>query len=92
MKLLCYCSYSASAFEHKHSTNMVRAFPTSTNVNEHTLLALGSDRTARDDVEQARVGSVHLFPRFSRMKPCETNVQQMLHSMLYVHSSISFLV
>ena len=49
MKLLFYCLYSRSAFE--HDTNMVRSFPTSTYVNKHILLALGSDHTARDNVK-----------------------------------------
>ena len=42
---------------------MVRAFPTSTNANEHVLLALGSDRKGRDDVEmsQGRGQSACLF-------------------------------
>ena len=69
---------------------MVRAFPTSTNANEHVLLALGSDCTGRDDVEinQGR-GLSACSRRFIRMKSCETNVQLMLYSMLYVQSSMS---
>ena len=64
----------------------MRAFPTSTNVNEHILLALGSDRTGRDDVKISWGGSVHVFCRFIRVKPHETNVQRMLYSMLHVSS------
>ena len=62
---------------------MVRAFPTSTNANEHVLLALGSDRTGRDDVEKSRGRGQSACSRtFIRVKPRETNVQQMLYSML----------
>ena len=55
---------------------MVKAFPTSTNPNEHILLALGSDRKGRDDVNISR-GRGHSMcsRRFIRAKPCETNVQ-----------------
>ena len=58
MKLLFYLC-SGSAFEDKHSadTNMVRTFPTSTNAKEHVLLALGSDRVGRDNVEISRCRS-----------------------------------
>ena len=35
---------------------MMRAFLTSTSTNKHVLLALGSDRTGRDDVEINQVG------------------------------------
>ena len=68
MKLLFYCSYSRNACEHKHSANMVRLFPMSTNANKQVFLVLSFDRTARDNVEQGGVGSVRLFRRFSRMK------------------------
>ena len=62
---------------------MGRAFPTSTNANEHVLLALGSDRTGRDDVEISRGRAQSVCSRrFIRVKPCETNVQRMLYSML----------
>ena len=62
---------------------MVRAFPTSTNANEHVLLALGSDRTGRDDVEISRGrGQSACSRRFIRVKPRKTNVQRMLYSML----------
>ena len=55
---------------------MVRAFPTSTNANEHVLLALGSDRTGRDDVEISRGrGQSACSRRFIRVKPRKTNVQ-----------------
>ena len=50
-----YCS--GRAFEHtalRVDANVVRAFPTSTNANEHVLFALGSDRMGRDDVEISR--------------------------------------
>ena len=40
---------------------MVRAFPTSTNANEHIYLALGSDGMGRDDVEISwDGGSLHV--------------------------------
>ena len=39
---------------------MVRAFPTTTKVNEHVLLAFGSDRMGKDDVERDRNQSVCL--------------------------------
>ena len=56
---------------------MVRAFPTSTNAN--VLLALGSDRTGRDDVEVSRGrGQSACSHRFIRVKPRETNAQRML--------------
>ena len=62
---------------------MVRAFPTSTNASEHVLLALGSDRTGRDDVEISRGrGQSSCSRRFICVKPRETNVQRMLYSML----------
>ena len=54
----------------------MRAFPTSTNANEHVLLALGSDRTGRDDVEVR--GQSACSRRFIRVKPRETNAQRML--------------
>ena len=48
----------------------------STNANEHILLALGSDRTARDNVEISRGrGQSMCSRRFNRVKPRETNVQ-----------------
>ena len=62
---------------------MARAFPTSTNANEHVLLALGCDRKGRDDVEISRgKGQSACFRRFIHVKSRETNVQQMLYSML----------
>ena len=65
---------------------MVRAFPTSTNAIEHVLLALGSDRMGRVDVEINRGrGQSACACRFNRVK---TNVQRMLYSMLEVHSSM----
>ena len=52
MKLLFYFSYSGSMFEHNHSDQVdANTFPTSTNANEHVLLALGSDHTGMDNVE-----------------------------------------
>ena len=54
---------------------MVRVLPTSTNVNEHVLLALGSDRTGRDDVEILKSSQSACSRRFIRVKPHETNVQ-----------------
>ena len=59
---------------------MARAFPTSTNANEHVLLALGSDRKGRDDVKISRGGACSR--RFIHVKSRETNVQRMLYSML----------
>ena len=35
---------------------MMRGFLTSTSANMHVLLALGSDRTGRDEVEISQVG------------------------------------
>ena len=62
---------------------MMRAFLTSTSGNKHVLLALGSDRTGRDDVEISRGGGQSVCScRFICVKPRETNVQQMLYSML----------
>ena len=62
---------------------MVRAFPTSTNANEHVLLALDSDRTGRNNVEISQGGGQSACSRrFIRAKPRETNVQRMLYSML----------
>ena len=63
--------------------HIVRAFPMSINANEHVLLALGSDCMGRDNVEisQGR-GQSACFHRFIRVKSRETNVQQMLYSML----------
>ena len=84
MKLLFYCLYSGSAFEHKHCElmqiyNVLRAFPMSTNANEHVLLALDSDRTGRDDVEIGWGGGQSACScRFIRVK----HVQRMLYSML----------
>ena len=53
-------------------------------------LALGSDRTGRDDVEISRGRGQSACPcRLICVKPCETNFQRMLYSMLYVHSSMS---
>ena len=50
------------------------------NANEHVLLALGSDRTARDDVEISRSrGQSACSRRFNRVKARETNVQRMLY-------------
>ena len=46
----------------------MRVFLTFTSVNEHVLLALGSDHTGRDDVEICQVvggWSVHMFPQVS---------------------------
>ena len=62
---------------------MVKVFPTSTNANEHGLLALVSERTGREDVDisQGR-GQFACSHRFIRLKPREINVQQMLYSML----------
>ena len=61
----------------------MRSFPTSTNANEHVLLALDSDVTGRDDVEISRGGGQSACSsRFIRVKPRETNVQRMLYSML----------
>ena len=54
--------YSRNAFEHKHCRKhkcSEVAFPTSTNVNNHDLSALDSDRTARDNVE---ISLVCVFP------------------------------
>ena len=45
---------------------MVRAFPTPTNVNQHVLLALGSDCTGRYDVE---MGHSHVLQVYL----CETS-------------------
>ena len=52
----------------------------STNANEHVLLALGSDHTARDDVEisQGR-GQSACSHRFNCVKARKTNVQRMLY-------------
>ena len=62
---------------------MVKAFPMSTNANEHVLLALGSDRTGRDNIEISRGRDQSVcFRRFIRVEPRETNIQQMLYSML----------
>ena len=62
---------------------MMRAFLTSTSANEHVLLALGSDRTGKDDVEISQGGGQSACSRrFIRVKPNETNVQRMLYSML----------
>ena len=62
---------------------MMRAFLTSTTANKHVLLALGSDRTGRDNVEISQGGGQFVCPRrFIRVKPRETNVQRMLYSML----------
>ena len=58
------------------------AFPKSTNANKHTLLALGSDCMARDDVKISRSGGQSAYSLFSCVKPCETNLQQMLYIML----------
>ena len=56
-----------------------RAFPTSTNANEHILLALGSDRKGRDNVKISRGrGQSACSRRFIRVKPRETNIQRML--------------
>ena len=67
----------------------MRAFPTSTNANEHVLLAFDSDRTGKDDVEISRGrGQSTCSRRFIRVKPGETDVQRMLYSMLSVHSSM----
>ena len=58
---------------------MMRAFPTSTNANKQILLALGSDRTGRDNVEVSRGrGQSACSRRFIRAKSRETNVQRML--------------
>ena len=58
---------------------MVRVFPTSSHANEHVLLALGSNRTGRDDVEICLGrGQFVRSRRFIRVKPHKTNVQQML--------------
>ena len=55
----------------------------STNANKHVLLALGSDRTARDDVKISQGGGQSANShRFSCVKPHETNVQLMLYSIL----------
>ena len=55
----------------------------STNVNQHVILALDSDRTGSDDVEIRRGGGQSACShRFIRVKPRETNVQRMLYSML----------
>ena len=55
---------------------MVRAFPMSTNANEHVLLALGSDYKGRDDIEISQDrGQSACSHRFIRAKPHETNVQ-----------------
>ena len=59
---------------------MVRAFPTSTNANEHVVLALGTDRMGRE-INQGR-GQSACSRRFIRVKSRETNVQRMLYSML----------
>ena len=62
---------------------MVRAFPTSINANEHVLLALGSDRTGRDDVGISQGGGQSVCSRrFICVKPHETDVQRILYSML----------
>ena len=62
---------------------MMRVFPKSTNVNKHVLLAFGSDRIGGDDVEISHGrGQCACSCRFSCMKPCETNIQQILYSML----------
>ena len=56
--------------------NVVGAFPTSTNANEHILLALGSDRKGRDDVEISRGRGQSVCSRkFIRVKSHETNIQ-----------------
>ena len=53
----------------------MRAFQTSTNANEHVLLALGSDRRGREDVEISRGrGQSTCSRRFIRVKPREANV------------------
>ena len=52
----------------------------STSANKHVLLALGSDRIGMDDV-QGRDQS-GWSRTFICVKPCETNVQRMLYSML----------
>ena len=62
---------------------MVRVFQSPQNANEHILLALGSNHMGRDDVKINRGrGQSVCSCRFIRVKPCETNVQQMLYSML----------
>ena len=67
----------------RFDANVVIVFPTSTNATEQVLLALGSDCTSRDDVEISwGRGQSACSRRFIRVKACETNVQQMLYSML----------
>ena len=57
---------------------MVRAFSTFTNENEHVLLALGSDRTGRDNVEISwGRGQFACSCRFIRVKPRKTNVSML---------------
>ena len=58
---------------------MVRVFPTSTNANEHVLLAIGSYCMGRDDVEASwgRCQSA-CSHRYICVKPREINIQGML--------------
>ena len=54
-----------------------------TNANKQVVLALGSDCTARDNVEISQGGDQSACShRFVRVKPHETNIQRMLYSML----------
>ena len=61
----------------------------SANENKYIFLAVGSDHTGRGNVEISQVGGQSKCSRrFICVKPC-ANVQGMLYSMLYVHSSMS---
>ena len=65
----------------------MRAFPTSTNANEQVLLALGSDRTGRDDVKISRGKSQSTCScRLIHAKSCDTIKRSVNAAQLVVSS------
>ena len=80
LKVSFYYSYSRNPFEHKQFCKGVEISPMSTNT------ALGSERCENKPGWRLEVSLCVPLHRLSPMKCCETNIQQMLYSMLLITS------